>query len=94
MTRESDNPIHRIYKKNFESLGLFFWVEAQKRLLPTITLAQSIDQYYKFINEPYDVNVAIVTVSRMRSEYIDMKYNDHCNGNSTGGNRFCKGTVA
>lgn len=63
-----------MYKKNFESLGLFFWVEAQKNILPTITLTQAIDRYYRFINEPYDINVAIVTVSRMRSEYIGLTY--------------------
>lgn len=71
-----------MYKKNFESLGLFFWVEAQRNVLPTITLTQAIDRYYRFINEPYDINVAIVTVSRMRSEYIDMNYDKRVTSNS------------
>ena len=92
MTRETDKPIHRIYKKNFETLMLFAWVEAQKDILPTITLAQAIDRYYKFINEPYDLNVAIVTVSRMRAEYIDLHY-EKCCGNSTGGNGFSKSDI-
>jgi hypothetical protein len=91
MTRESENPIHRMYKKNFESLGLFWWTEAQKDILPTVTLSQSIDRFYKKLGEPYDLNVAIVTVSRMRSEYIDLNYK-RCCGNSTGGSKFCKET--
>lgn len=74
MTRETDRPIHRMYKKNFESLGLFFWVEAQKKIVPTITMAQSIDSYYRFIDEPYDYNSAVVIISRMRSDCIDLNY--------------------
>ena len=69
-----DKPIHRIYKKNFESIALLFWVEAQKNLVPTITMRQAVERYYEHVKEPYDLNVAIVTVSRMREAFIDLNY--------------------
>jgi hypothetical protein len=37
--------IPKIYKRSFENLGLFFFVEAQKQIIPTITVAQAIRNY-------------------------------------------------
>lgn len=70
--------IPKIYKRNFEGLGLFFFVEAQKQIVPAITIAQAIRNYYKFIQEDFDNEIAQVTFSRLRSEYIDLKYKEHC----------------
>ena len=75
---EETKLIPRIYKKRYEQLGLFFFVEAQKQIVPTITLSQAIANYYKFINEHYDRNVAIVTFSRLRADFIDINYTKAC----------------
>jgi hypothetical protein len=69
--------IPKIYKRNYETLGLFFFVEGQKQIIPTITVCQAIQNYYKFIGvEEYDYNSVLVTISRMRAEFIDLKYNE------------------
>lgn len=68
--------IPKIYKRNFENLGLFWFVEAQKQVIPTITIAQAIGNYYKYLNEEYDCETAQVNFSRMRAEYIDLKYRE------------------
>jgi hypothetical protein len=70
--------IPKIYKRNFESLGLFFWVEAQKQVVPTITIAQAIHSYYTMLDEEYDSEIAQVNFSRMRAEFINLKFNKHC----------------
>jgi hypothetical protein len=66
--------IPKIYKRNFESLGLFFWVEAQKQAVPAITIAQAIHSYYTMLGEEYDCEIAQVNFSRMRAEFINLKY--------------------
>jgi len=76
---EETKLIPHIYKMRYEQLGMFFFVEGQKQIVPTITLSQAIANYYKFINEQYDYNVAIVTLSRLRTEFIDLNYNKSCN---------------
>lgn len=68
--------IPKIYKRNFESLGLFFWVEAQKQIVPTVTIAQAIHSYYTMLNEEYDCEIAQVNFSRMRAEFINLKFGE------------------
>lgn len=70
--------IPKIYKRNFENLGLFFWVEAQKNILPKVTVAQSIKNYYELLDEEYDIEICLVTISRMRAEFIELKYMKFC----------------
>ena len=67
--------IPKIYKRNFEHLGLFFWVEAQIKIVPTIKICQAIKSYYDFVGGEYDPEIAAVTFSRLRAEYIDLNYN-------------------
>lgn len=68
--------IPKIYKRNFESLGLFFWVEAQKQIVPTVTIAQAIHSYYAMLDEEYDCEIAQVNFSRMRAEFINLKFSE------------------
>lgn len=70
--------IPKIYKRNFENIGLFFWVEAQKQVVPAITIAQSIRSYYNMLDEEFDSEIAQVNFSKMRSEFVDLKYRKHC----------------
>lgn len=72
--KESIKCIAKIYKRNYENLGMFFWVEAQKQLVPTITIAQAIKSYYSFIRECYDLQVAVVIYSNIKAELIDLNY--------------------
>lgn len=67
--------IPNIYKKKYEDIGMFFFIEAQKQLVPAITICQAIRNYYKFIGEDvYDENSSQVIFSRMRESFIDLNY--------------------
>lgn len=74
--KELTKVIPKIYKRNYEDLGMFFFVEAQKQIIPTIKLYQAIENYYRFIGECEVLNIESieVTLSRMRAEFIDMNY--------------------
>lgn len=75
--KEFTRLIPKIYKRKYEDLGMFFFVEGQKKIVPTITVFQAIKNYYDFIGiEDFDCNASLVTLSRIRAEFIDLKYNE------------------
>ena len=64
--------IPKIYKKNAENLGLFFWINAQKQIVPTITIEQAIWNYFRFTElEDWDVESARTTYERLQKDYFD-----------------------
>lgn len=73
--KECTKLIPKIYKRNAENLLLFGWVNAQKQIVPTITIEQAIWNYFKFCDiEDWDMESAIVTFSQIQKEYyIDYK---------------------
>lgn len=74
--KEITKIIPNIYKRKYEDLGMFFFVEGQKSIVPTIKITQAIRKYFEFIGEQEneDIECAMVTFSRMRAEFIDLKY--------------------
>lgn len=69
--------ISRIYKRKFEDIGMFFWIEGQLKVVPTCTVEQALNLYFCFIGvDDYNLESAVVTFSQMRSEFIDLKYNE------------------
>jgi hypothetical protein len=63
--------IPRIYRKNFENLSIFFWVEAQKNILPNISVSQSIQKYITFTKMDLDIETAITIYQRLKKEYLN-----------------------
>ena len=68
--KESLSLIPNLYRKKYEDLGLFFWVEAQKDILPNITTIQSIKKYIKFVGIELDEQVAVTTYNRIKKEFL------------------------
>ena len=78
MSNNQELIIPKIYRKKYEDLSMFFFIEAQRQIVPTITNIQAIRNYYRFIKQDlYDINVACVTLSRMRAAFIDFNYEKH-----------------
>jgi hypothetical protein len=65
--------IPAIYRKNYEDTGLFFWVEAQRNLLPTLTIQQCISKYFDFIGIDWDYECAMTTYLRLKKDYATAK---------------------
>jgi hypothetical protein len=63
--------IPTIYRKNFENLGIFFWVEAQKNIIPGITIEQSIVKFLKFADMDLDIETALTIYQRLKKEYLN-----------------------
>lgn len=69
--KELTQLIPRIYKQNAENLGLFFFVSAQRQVVPTITLMQSIANYFRFCDiESWDYESALATFAKLQKDYL------------------------
>jgi hypothetical protein len=75
MPKEKDilKLIPKIYRRNAEDLGLFFWIKAQQEILPTIKIEQAILSYFRYISvtvDDWDVDCAKSTYTRMQNEFF------------------------
>jgi len=69
--------IARIYKRSYEDIGMLFWVEAQRSLVPGVTIERAIDSYYRFIGEKeFNHDSAMTTYSRMKKEFYEAAKKD------------------
>ncbi len=64
--------IPAIYKKNAEDIALFFWVQAQQNILPTITVEKAIIKYFNFIGTDWDMECAQTTYMRLKKEFLNV----------------------
>ena len=69
--KEFTKLIPRIYKVNAENLMLFTWVNAQRRIIPTMTLEQAIWGFMKECDIDWDMESAISTYGRLQKEYYE-----------------------
>jgi hypothetical protein len=50
---------------------MFSWVNAQRRIVPTLTIQQAIWQYFEFSGiDGWDMECAISTFGQMQKEYL------------------------
>lgn len=51
---------------------LFAWVNAQKKIVPTVTTEQAIWQYFKFFEiDDWDIESAHITYQKTQKEYFE-----------------------
>lgn len=62
--------IPRIYQKNAENIMLFSWVNAQRQIVPTVTVEQAIWNYFKYAEiDDWDMECARITYCQMQKDY-------------------------
>jgi hypothetical protein len=51
---------------------MFFWVEAQRRVVPALTIERSIYAYFHFLGiDDFNIESAMATYSRMKKEFYE-----------------------
>jgi len=51
---------------------MFFFVEAQKQIVPAITIEQSIYNFFRYIGEEdYNIESTMVTYTRIKKKYFE-----------------------
>lgn len=64
--------IPAFYKCQAEDLLLYGWVTAQQRVVPSVTVTQSVEMfmaYFDISEDEWSVSSALMTVSRMRDKH-------------------------
>ena len=69
--KEMTKCIPKIYKRNAENIMLFSWVNAQRQIIPTITIEQAIWSFFRYTGVDWDMESAMSTYSRLQREYFD-----------------------
>lgn len=70
--KECTKLISRIYKANAENQLLFSWVNAQKKIVPTITIEQAIWSYFNFFGiDDWDMESARMTYQKLQRFYFE-----------------------
>ena len=77
--KECTKLIPKIYKKSAENLGLFFFVSAQRQIIPTITIDMAIRNFFRFTDiDSWDIESATSIYCKMQKEYFeDLKNEKH-----------------
>ena len=74
MPKEKDflKVIPRIYKRNYEDLAMFFFVEAQRQIVPAITLEQGLFNFFRYCCvEDFNIDSAKTTYMRLKHEWYE-----------------------
>lgn len=70
--KEITKLIPRIYQVNAENLLLFGWVKAQKQIVPTITIAQAILNFFRFAEisvDEWEIESAKTQYDRIQKDF-------------------------
>lgn len=64
--------IAKIYKRNYEDIGMFFFVEGQRQIVPAVTIEQGIDNYFRLLGiKDFNHDSAMATYTRMKKELYE-----------------------
>ncbi len=70
MPKRINGLIPEIYKKNFETIGMYFWVEGQRKMIPTLTIKEAIEKYLLYIDMEWDIEVACTTYNKFKNQFL------------------------
>lgn len=64
--------IPRIYKRQYEDIGMFFFVEAQRQIIPLITIEQGIVNFFRYTGvKDFNLDSAMTTYTRLKTEFYE-----------------------
>ena len=67
------------YTRNSEDIGMSYFVEAQRLLLPSLTIEKAIDNFYRFIGETdFNHDSIYTTYLRMKKEFYNEASEKNC----------------
>ena len=79
MSRATLKSIHKLFMRNQLDFGMFCWISAIKKTLPSVTIRSCIEQYqdyFSFDDIEMDSEVAATTYDRMKKEFEKYKSDD------------------
>ena len=71
--------IPQIYRRNYESMGLFFFIKAQLQVFPTMTITQAILNFRRLTGigvDDWDDDSMKVTYNRLQKDFYECSKKD------------------
>lgn len=61
--------IPAIYKRKYEDIAMFFWVEGIRSKIPACTIEQAIYEFFKYIGEEGNIESALSCYTRLKRDF-------------------------
>jgi hypothetical protein len=69
--------IPKLYKRNYSTLGLYFFVSGQRSIVPAITIEKAIYNYFRFIGEDnFNIESSMSTFTQLQKEFHESSKTD------------------
>jgi hypothetical protein len=66
------NLIAKIYKRQYEDIGMFFFIEGQRLVVPAVTIEQAVDNYFRYLGvKDFNHDSAVATYSKLKREFFE-----------------------
>lgn len=70
--KQSEKLIAKIYRRKYEDIFMLAWVEAQKSLVPAISVERSMYNLFRYIGEEdFNIESALTIYARLKKEYYE-----------------------
>jgi len=63
--------IEQLYRSSYEDIAIFNWVEAQRKIIPAMTVEQSIGLWIKHYGGNWDAEGLRTTYCRMQKKFYE-----------------------
>lgn len=72
VTKQSDKLIPKIYRRNYDDIGLYFFVMGQRSIMPAVSIEKAVINYFRFIKEEdYNIESSMSTFVRLQNEFYE-----------------------
>jgi hypothetical protein len=70
--KESEKVIHKIYRRKYEDIGMLFWIDAQRDLIPSISIERAMYNFFRHIKEEnFNIESSMSNYQRLKKEFYE-----------------------
>lgn len=75
--KKSSGIIQKIYKRKFEDIGMLFFVDGQRAIMPAVSVEKALYNYFKYIGEEnFNFESSMTTYFRLKKEFYEAAKTD------------------
>lgn len=76
-TKDYTVSIPKIYRRQYEDIGMFFWVESLRRVVPATPIEQCIQTFFDYAEIDGNVESAMSSYTRLKREFYESAKTDN-----------------
>jgi hypothetical protein len=59
----------KIYRRKYEDIGMLFWIESRRQVIPATSVEQCIESFFDFIGVNGNLESALSNYTRLKKEF-------------------------